>query len=134
MEEHYERQLVCAMPNPKDVFDNPDKYWALITSLSDEGFEGQYFDRKEVGRVGENGFVSPSALNRVKNQIVECISGFANASGGLVIVGISRIGEIKDIRHLTEAQVNGLTSIHQLLRKQAVNLRPVECQNCDSSG
>lgn len=120
------------MPNPKDVFDNYAQYWTFITSSSDDAFEGQYFDRKEAGRVGANGLVSPSTLNGIKEHITECISGFANANhaGGLLVIGVSSTGEVKGTCHLREHQINSLTSLHQLLRNQAATIRFVECQNC----
>lgn len=120
------------MPNPKDVFDNPEQYWTFITSSADNAFEGQYFDRKEAGRVGVNGLVGSNELKGVKEQIAECISGFANANhaGGLLVIGVSSAGEVKGTRHLRENQMNSLTSLHQLLRNQATTFHFVECQNC----
>ena len=92
------------MPNPKEVFDNPQAHWDSITSSFDDDFEGQHFDRKEAGRVGDNGLVSKSNLRGVRDQITECVSGFANANreGGLLVVGVSSSGEVKGTNHLQE--------------------------------
>ena len=119
------------MPDPREVFDNPKEHWELITSESDNAFEHQYYDRKEAGRVGTNGFVSSTQLARVQGQIQECISAFANANheGGLVVVGVSSTGEIKGIGHLQESQVNQLTSFDKLLRNQAAMTRLADCEN-----
>ena len=37
-------------PEPKQVSDDPDAYWAFVTVATDTTFEGQHFDRKEAGR------------------------------------------------------------------------------------
>ena len=42
---------------PKEVYDDPDRYWNFLTVDDDRKFEGQYFDRKEACRVGDNGRV-----------------------------------------------------------------------------
>jgi predicted HTH transcriptional regulator len=119
------------MPSPRDVFDNPEEYWDFITLSSDDDFEGKQFDRKEVGLVGDNGRISSSQLSSVKDQIQKCISGFANANrtGGLLIVGVSKTGDIKGINHLRENQLNSLTSFSQLLRNQAAMTDFVDCVN-----
>lgn len=119
------------MPTPKDVFDNPHSHWSFITSSSDDDFEGQHLDRKEAGRVGENGLVSPSELTRVREHITKCISAFANANqnGSLLIVGVSTGGEIRGLGHLNENQLNSLTCFNQLLRNQAATLKAVDCVN-----
>jgi predicted HTH transcriptional regulator len=121
------------MPNPKDVFENPEKYWNLITAASDNDFEGQHFDRKEAARVGENGFVSRTALHGVKGQIAECISGLANENreGGLLVIGVSSRGEVKGIGHLQEEQLNDLMAVDNYLRNQAATARLVNCVNSE---
>ena len=85
--------------NPKAVFDNPDQFIEFFKSPT---FEGQYFDRKEVKKEGEN------AIKNVANGIIECVSGFANynVDGGLIAIGISNSGIIEGIDHLTEDQRN----------------------------
>jgi predicted HTH transcriptional regulator len=119
------------MPNPKEVFDDPHKHWSFITAKNDDDFEGQHFDRKEAGRVGDNGLVNRNELHRVKCQTIECISGFANANreGGLLVVGISSTGEVKGTNHLQESQLNSLTSFRDLLRNQAAVAHLIDCKN-----
>ncbi|MGL5059597.1 MAG: hypothetical protein ACRC62_06410, partial [Microcoleus sp.] len=94
------------MPDPREVFEHPVGHWDFLTASGDTQFEGQYFDRKEAGRVGQNGFVSKTDLNRVMEQITECISAFANTnkSGSLLVIGISVSGEVKGINHLADEQ------------------------------
>ena len=94
------------MHNPREVFDNPQQYWGFLTANTDEGFEGQHFDRKEAGRAGDNGSVAKSQVNRLVDQITECVSAFANANktGGLLVLGIATSGDVKGINHLNDAQ------------------------------
>ncbi|NES91131.1 RNA-binding domain-containing protein [Okeania sp. SIO2B9] len=113
------------MPAPKEVFDNPEKYWSFITSPTAEEFEGQYFDRKEVGRPQPNGCMSKNELNKVVEQITKCISAFANSNkeGGLLVLGISDKGDLMGVNHLNEEQINRLTNIDKLLKYQSASIR-----------
>ena len=120
------------MPTPKDVYDNPELNWSFITSASDDEFEGQHFDRKEAGRVGDNGLISPSQLSKVREQITECISAFTNAQGGLLVVGVSSTGDVKGLGHLNEEQLNSLTAFNRLLRNQTAIARTFACTNENS--
>ncbi len=63
------------MPDPREVFEHPGGHWDFLTTSADTDFEGQYFDRKEAGRVGQNGCVSSSTLTGVLEQVTECIWG-----------------------------------------------------------
>jgi predicted HTH transcriptional regulator len=122
------------MPTPKEVFDNPEPYWSFLTAATDVEFEGQYFDRKEVGQPGTSGKASDSQVGELKKQLQECISAFANKNklGGLLVIGISKIGEVAGIDHLTENQCNSLTNVNALLVHQCAEARLFECR--DSSG
>jgi predicted HTH transcriptional regulator len=112
------------MPDPKDVFDHPENHWDFLTANADVGFEGQYFDRKEAGRL-ENGNVSKTQLNSVVEGITECISAFSNSNkcGGLLVLGISKTGEVKGIDHLNDEQRGRITDINKLLKHQAAQSR-----------
>lgn len=122
------------MVDPKDVFDHPDQYWPFIKLLDDNDFEGQYFDRKEACQPGNNGFVSKGDLDRLRDEVTECISAFANANhaGGLLVIGVAKTGEIKGISHLQDAQRNSLMRPADLLRNHAATCRLVDCQNTSS--
>lgn len=119
------------MPNPKEVFDHHENYWSFITAPSDDDFEGQHFDRKEAGRIGENGLVNRTELSGLIEQLKECISAFANANrdGGLLVIGVSSSGEVKGTHHLNEEQVNRLMSPQEWLRNQAATAHLVEYTN-----
>jgi len=122
------------MPDPKEVFTNPDQYWEFITLNSDSDFEGQHFDRKEAGRPDSSGNVSSSQVDKIREQITECVSAFANCNkfGGLLVLGISSQGEVKGINHLVEKQLNSLTNINDLLLNQFTQIKLFDCQ--DDSG
>jgi predicted HTH transcriptional regulator len=119
------------MPDPREVFEHPEQHWNFLTAPSDIDFEGQYFDRKEAGRIGQNGCVSPSDLNGIVSQITECISAFANTNklGSLLAIGISTQGEIKGISHLSDSQRGRLTKFNDMLINQAAQAKFFECIN-----
>ncbi|MDF9799096.1 putative HTH transcriptional regulator [Catalinimonas alkaloidigena] len=103
---------------PKEVYDNPGRYWDFLTVSDDRSFEGQHFDRKEVCRAGSNGQVSRGDLKNFRNsQIAETISAFANENkeGGLLVLGIASDGSVPGLNHLSEEQVNSLCSIDYLV-------------------
>ena len=119
------------MPDPREVFQNPSKYWDFLTASVDKDFEGQLFDRKEAGRIGSNGCVEKKQLDGVLDQVAECISAFANKnkSGSLLVIGISSQGEVKGISHLSDTQRSRLTGFNSLLSDQAAQAQFFECLN-----
>jgi len=108
------------MPHPKEVFDNPDAYWSFLTTVRDEDFEGQYFDRKELCQQNQ--------VRDFKKQIQESVSAFSNANkdGGLLVIGISKDGTVKGIAHLTENQFNSLTRLNELLIHHSATTKLVD--------
>jgi predicted HTH transcriptional regulator len=116
------------MQNPKTVFNTPEDYLDFLTAPSDDDFESQYFDRKEASRAGQD-------IKNFKKQIVETISAFANENkdGGLLVLGISKSGELKGIEHLSEKQINSLTDFRNVLRHQAIQTKIVELLNKSGS-
>jgi predicted HTH transcriptional regulator len=117
------------MPNPDEVFNQLDKYWEFINSKNDSQIEGQHFDRKQAGQIGDNGIVTTSSVNKLQDEIIECVSAFANNDGGLIIVGISKTGDVTGINHLQENQLQSITCINQLLRNQSSKTKYVDCIN-----
>lgn len=122
------------MPTPKEVFDHPNSFWSFFKTPSDSNFEGQHFDRKEASQLDPSGRVTQSQLSKLRDQIIECISAFANSNqeGGLLILGISTTGEVKGLNHLNENQINSLTNINNLLVNQSAVAKLLDCQ--DDSG
>ena len=102
-------------PRPKQVYDNPDAYWDFVTVTTDVDFEGQHFDRKEAGRLEADGTTHNSKLSGARDQIVECVSAFANATGGLLVLGVSNTGVVAGLKHLNEAQLNSMLKLDRLV-------------------
>ena len=102
-------------PKPKQVYDNPDAYWDFVTVTTDVDFEGQYFDRKEAGRPEPDGTAHNAKLSGVRHQIEECVSAFANATGGLLVLGVSNTGGVAGLKHLNESQLNSMLKFERLV-------------------
>jgi predicted HTH transcriptional regulator len=102
-------------PKPKQVYDNPDAYWDFVTVTTDVDFEDQHFDRKEAGRLEADGTTHNSKLSGARDQIVECASAFANATGGLLVLGVSNTGVVAGLKHLNEAQLNSMLKLDRLV-------------------
>lgn len=60
----------------------------------DAGFESQHFDRKEAGRPEADGTVHNAKLRNIRDLIEEYVSVFANATGGLLVLGVSSTGAV----------------------------------------
>lgn len=119
------------MPNPKEVFEHPDRFWGFLTASTDSEFEGQHFDRKEAGRQNLDGGVGRSQLSNLIDEVTETVSAFANKNreGGLLVLGISSDGKIKGIKHLSETQLNSATNFGNLLVHQCAVAKIVDCQD-----
>lgn len=102
------------MSNFKSVYENPDDHRAFICMDNDDDFEGQNFDRKQSPEVNDSEQVDNTTVSRFKEQIERTISGFANASGGLLVIGVSKTGDVSGINHLTEKQKKSLLDLDGL--------------------
>ena len=113
------------IPSPKQVFDDPTEYWTFLTQNADDAFEGQHFDRKEVGQIGIDQARLGKQLKSVRDEIKETISAFANANreGGLLVLGIASDGTVNGIDYLSEQQKNSLTDLTTLLHHQAAEAK-----------
>ena len=102
---------------PQDVYDDPNGHWDFLTTPADRDSEGQLFDRKEGCRPRPDGSVSGSDIRNLRDQIVECVSGFANANrdGGLLVVGIASDGSVRGLKHLNENQINRIMKLNDVL-------------------
>jgi len=88
------------MPDPYSVFSNPDSYLEFLTIDNDRDFEGQHFDRKQVGNPKKQDFLRKPEHNKTLEHITETVSAFANLPdiGGLLVLGISSMGEMMNNR------------------------------------
>jgi len=95
------------MPTPREVFEAPDGFWAFITAASDDKFEDQHFDRKEAGNIDSNGAVTGSQVKGIVERVTICISAFSNSNkeGGLLVLGLSSRGVVREVNHLSEQQL-----------------------------
>ncbi|WP_170944010.1 RNA-binding domain-containing protein [Leptolyngbya sp. BC1307] len=116
---------------PREVFDDPHSAWHFITHPTDDGFEGQHFDRKQAGNIQGDGSTSKNSIEELRKTIVKTVSAFANGNveGGLLVIGVSSTGEVIGIDHLSEDQRNALTNLDQYLRSHAAEVREIDCKN-----
>jgi len=110
-------------PAPKEVYQNPSDYLDFLSIGSDDKFENQHFERKEVGLSGQP--VSKAQLKTIREGITKTISAFANSNreGGLLVLGISSDGTIVGIDNLTEIQLNGLLDFDTLLNNHTADAK-----------
>ncbi len=85
-----------------------------MSCADDNKFEGQHFDRKQAGEIDGNGKVSKSAVDNLTKHAEKTMSGFANATGGLLVFGVSKTGEVPGVDHLTENQKSALLGLKSL--------------------
>jgi predicted HTH transcriptional regulator len=123
--------LEVAVPGPREVFDDPQRYWGFLTARADEDFESQYFDRKEAGRPDQSGAIKGSQLSGLADHIKQTVSAFANANkaGGLLVLGISKEGEIRGINHLNDEQRTRIANLGEMLVNQSARVSFVQCHD-----
>jgi predicted HTH transcriptional regulator len=121
------------MPTPIEIFEDPISHLQLLMATSDDEFEHQHLDRKEAGRIVSGESISQSQLTKVREEIIDCVSAFANSNrdGGLIVLGISSDGKIKGINHLSETQINSLFNLDNLLKNQSARVKIIDC--CDGN-
>ncbi len=101
-------------PDFKSVFSNPSDHIDFLCQKTDSDFEGQHFDRKQAGRPDGNGALSKSQLGSIRELVESTMSGFANADGGVLILGIEKSGIVFGVDHLNEGQLNGLLNLRSM--------------------
>lgn len=118
--------ITVSRPPPRNVYDEPQTFWSYLTQPSDDKFEGQHFERKEVGKPQGADF-----LNDLRDLVIKTVSAFANSNveGGLLVLGVSSNGEVYGVDHLTEVQRNNVTDLNKLLLHHAAEVRFVDCRD-----
>lgn len=121
------------MPTPAEVFQDPIAYWSLITTARDNDFEGQYFDRKQAGQASGHGLLGTSEFRQLREHVIKTVSAFANENraGGLLIIGVSKHGEVKGVAHLSEEQTNALANLGDVLKCQGASCHGHDCDSGD---
>jgi predicted HTH transcriptional regulator len=119
--------------SPRTAFESFASHLSRFTATSDADVEDQFFDRKEIPLLAQ-GNVSQQSMREIKEQIKETVSAFANsnANGGLLILGISKTGEVRGLNHLTDSQRNDISHIGQMLRNTSAKVHWEDCP--DSTG
>ena len=88
-----------------------------ITPFLDQD-EGQHFDRKSLYE-GEDGAKRSRNRRAVRDQVAEYVAGFANAEGGVLILGI------EDDRTITGHQLPQ-DALNSILKTPSTRLKPVQ--------
>jgi predicted HTH transcriptional regulator len=122
------------MPKPLEVFEDPDKYWSLLTSARDVDLEDQFFDRKEACTADASGNVPKSQIGTLIDHLKATLSAFANENreGGLLALGISKTGEVKGLSHLNDEQRNSISQPSSWLLNDNSRVKLQDCT--DSTG
>lgn len=109
------------MPNPIEIFNNPEKYIDFLLDPDLERLYGQHYDWKEIP--------NPYNQDKAKKGIIECVSAFANSNtdGGIIILGIrDKDQAVTGTEHLTEVQLNALLALpNQTLKNQSYQSKPL---------
>lgn len=110
------------MLKPREVYNDPHKYWAFITTPNDDDMEGQYFERKQFG-----------GADKMPKHVQKTVSAFANSNkeGGVLILGVANNGEVTGVSNIPEKTRNGATNINVLLKNHAAIVSAFDCTNKD---
>ena len=103
-----------ATPEFISVYSDPDAHQDFLCAADDGQFEGQHFDRKQAGDSNGSTPLSKSGLSSLREHVERTISGFANATGGLLVIGVSKNGEVIGVDHLTDDQKTSLLDFSNL--------------------
>jgi len=122
-------------PSPKQVFDDPSRFWAFLIQDSDSKFESQHFDRKQVGQAEADAATLSKQVKGILLEVTQTISAFANRNveGGLLVLGIATDGSVKGTDHLNETQINSITDFGSLLHHQTAEAKFVDCTDADGN-
>jgi predicted HTH transcriptional regulator len=111
------------MPTPREVFDDPERFWHFLTAADDGQFEGQFFDRKEAGRINPSSRTVKT--DDIQDQIIKTVSAFANSNreGGLLVIGIGKNGTVTGLSHLSDQQRRTLFDLGLQLRNHSAHVK-----------
>lgn len=111
--------------SPKAVFDDPPSHAPFILNARAEDFEGQEFDRKQVGRIGAPADELKRHLSALRDKVMETVCAFTNGSprGGLLVLGVADDGTLLGVDHLDEDAINRLGDIGTRLRNHCAQVR-----------
>lgn len=101
-------------PDFVSVYQDPDSHADYICVVSDSDFEGQAFDRKQAGKEKEKELFRKADLSELVENVEKTVSAFANATGGLLVVGVSKSGRLLGVSHLKEEFRTALLSLSGL--------------------
>ena len=91
-------------PDYKSVYANPNDNLEFLTQIDDDRFESQTIERKQVENSNGGKEISKSRFSAVREHIEKTMCGFANANGGLLVLGITKTGDFAGIDHLSGKQ------------------------------
>jgi predicted HTH transcriptional regulator len=117
--------------NPKAVFDDSAAHLRFLPTARPEDFEGQEFDRKQVGPIGKSNDELKKHLSGVRDKVVETVCAFTTGStrGGLLILGIADDGRLLGVDHLDEDAANRLVNVGSRLRNHCAQSRLVRLKD-----
>ena len=102
------------IPDYKSVYANPNDNLEFLTQTDDDRFESQTIERKQVGISNGGKEISKSRISAAREHIEKTMCGFANANGGLLVLGITTTGDFAGIEHLSEKQKSSLMECNSL--------------------
>ncbi|MCY3819522.1 MAG: putative DNA binding domain-containing protein [Gammaproteobacteria bacterium] len=101
-------------PDYKSVFADPASHVDFITVADDGAFEGQHLDRKQASRPDPHGRLLRGDFDKLKELIESTMSAFANADGGVLVLGVTTEGDVAGLNHLSESQINSLLNLKSM--------------------
>lgn len=109
------------------MFDDPAAHIEFLLTPRPEDFEGQEFDRKQVGPTAASPDDLRKHLSGLREKVIEAVSAFTNGSprGGLLALGIADNGALLGIDHLDEDAANRLVDLGGRLRNHCAQSRLV---------
>ena len=102
------------IPDYRSVYTEPDTHVAFLRAKGDANFEGQHFERKEVPSAKSNNVLSHNEVRALQEHVEKTLSAFANADGGMLVLGIAQDGTVTGLNQLNERQIDELLKLSSL--------------------